>query len=115
MKHSFEIIFRRPDGRQDIFVFHAERSGIDLLMELYSTLKRMEEYEMSALHATIGQYIRNNFGLLFGSNEALMESCRFVAKKYDIHYDLHEDDASALIVRELWEALRETHLLKIVR
>ena len=57
MKHSFEIIFRRPDGRQDIFVFHAERSGIDLLMELYSTLKRMEEYEMADIARREGAYL----------------------------------------------------------
>jgi hypothetical protein len=48
MKYSFEIIFHKPDGRQDIFVFYAKKESMDLLMELYSTLKRMEEHELSS-------------------------------------------------------------------
>jgi len=74
----------------------------------------MEENQLSSLHITLGEYIRNQFGLWTG-NKGLMESCRFVSKKYDIHYDLGEGDASALIIRELWRELRETHSLRVVK
>lgn len=57
MKYSFEITFRRPDGRPDIFVFYAEKDSMNLLMELYSTLKRMEEYEMTDVARREGGYL----------------------------------------------------------
>jgi hypothetical protein len=40
-----------------------------------------------------------------------MESCLALA-----NYPLHdEDDAAAVIVKELWQKLRQTHKLRIVR
>jgi len=77
-------------------------------------IAKMEENQLSSLHITLGEYIRDQFGLWTGNKE-LMESCRFVSKKYDIHYDLSEGDASALIIRELWRELRETHSLRVVK
>lgn len=62
----------------------------------------MAEDELSALHSSLGIYVRRKLGLWSG-NEELMQSCRYVSKKYDIH----EDDASALIIRELWKRIRK--------
>jgi hypothetical protein len=39
-----------------------------------------------------------------------MASCRKVAGESA----LHEDEASALIIKELWKKLRETHVLRPV-
>jgi hypothetical protein len=40
-----------------------------------------------------------------------MISCRFIAKKDK----LHEDEASSIIIKELWKRLRETYKLRVVK
>jgi len=72
-----------------------------------ATIAKMTEDELASLHNTIGEYIRDKFGLRTG-NEHLIESCRFVSRKYGICHELHGDDASLLIIRELWRDLQET-------
>jgi hypothetical protein len=70
----------------------------------------MEEDELAALNLTIGAYVRRRFGLWSG-NQELLASCRTVSG----NKNLHEDDASAVIIKELWKQLRETHVLKPVK
>jgi len=70
----------------------------------------MAEVELSLLHATVGEYIRNEFGLWTG-NKDLMTSCCFFAKRDKVS----EDDASSIIIRELWKRLRVTHKLRVVK
>ena len=72
-------------------------------------IANMAEFELSLLHTNIGEYIRNEFGLWSG-NQDLKTSCCFFAKKENVH----EDEASSIIIRELWKRLRETHKLRIV-
>ena len=69
----------------------------------------MAEIELSLLHANLGEYIRNEFGLWSG-NQDLMASCCFFAKKEKVQ----EDEASSIIIGELWKRLRKTHKLRIV-
>lgn len=73
-------------------------------------IAKMEEYELSSIHQSLGRYIRNAFGL-WTVNESLLQDCRSKLGKDDIH----EDEASDLIIRELWNRLRETHLLRVVK
>ncbi|UCC96095.1 MAG: hypothetical protein JSW40_04905, partial [Candidatus Omnitrophota bacterium] len=75
-----------------------------------AAVARMEEDELAALNPTIGAYIRRRFGLWSG-NQELLASCRTVSG----NKNLHEDDASAVIIRELWKQLRETHNLRSVK
>ena len=75
-----------------------------------AAMARMEKDELSALNLTIGAYIRRRFGLWSG-NQILMASCRIVSG----NKNLHEDDASAVIIGELWKQLRETHGLRPVK
>jgi hypothetical protein len=70
----------------------------------------MAEVELSLLHANLGEYIRNEFGL-WSDNQDLMTSCRFFAKKEKVQ----EDEASSIIIVELWKRLRETHKLRIIK
>jgi hypothetical protein len=70
----------------------------------------MEEDELSALNLTIGAYIRRRFGLWSG-NQELLASCRTISG----NKNLHEDDASAVIIKELWRRLRESYAMRIVR
>lgn len=73
-------------------------------------IANMAETELSLLHANLGEYIRNEFDLWSG-NQDLMASCRFFARKEEIH----EHEASSIIIRELWKRLMETHKLRVVR
>jgi hypothetical protein len=74
------------------------------------TIANIAEVELSVLHTTIGEYIRNQFGLWSG-NEDLMASCCFIAKRDKVS----EDEASSIIIRELWKRLRETHKMRVVK
>jgi hypothetical protein len=69
-----------------------------------------EEAALSGLHMPLGKFIRRRFGLWSG-NRDLLESCAKAARKDKIH----EDEASALIIREVWKKLRETHSLRAVK
>ncbi len=73
-------------------------------------IANMAETELSLLHTNIGEYIRNEFGLWSG-NQDLMTSCCFFAKKEKVQ----EDEASSIIIRELWKRLRERHKLRILK
>ena len=66
--------------------------------------------DVASLNYTIGNYIRDAFGLSKG-NEALMISCRLVSKM-DVP---DEDHASMVIVNELWKKLQATHKLRVVK
>jgi hypothetical protein len=70
----------------------------------------LTEDELSLLHINLGEYIRNEFGLWSG-NEDLMSSCCTIAKTDKIH----EDTASTIIIEKLWERLRGTHKLRVVK
>jgi hypothetical protein len=70
-------------------------------------LASMDEVDLTDLHLSLGHDIRDDFGLWTG-NEALHESCRVIAGKQD----LHVDDASMVIVRALWEKVKQSNILK---
>ncbi len=59
---------------------------------------------------TLGKYIRNYYGLLSGNDE-LIESCREVSSS-DCK---NGEEASAIIIKSLWEKLRETHKLRVLK
>jgi len=56
------------------------------------------------------QYIREQFGLGRG-NEELMQFCRSISGEND----LHEETGSAIIINALWERLRQTHALRVLK
>ncbi len=59
------------------------------------TIKNEDDLVM--LHFSLGQAIRNDFGLWAG-NQALLTSCGSA--------DMHPDDASMVIIRAAWKLLR---------
>jgi len=75
-----------------------------------TTIANMPEAELIYIHLTLGNYIRNKFGLYSG-NDALMQACREILGKNKIQ----EDEASFIIIRELWRKLHSTHSLRIVK
>jgi len=66
--------------------------------------------ELVDLNSNLGAYIRNAFRLWYGNRE-LMESCRFASKDKK----LNVDGASFAIINALWERLRKTHKLKVIK
>jgi hypothetical protein len=75
-----------------------------------TTLANMAETKLSTLHFNLGEYIRNEF-CLWSGNVELMASCRLIAKRADIH----QDEATSMIIKELWKRLRQTHRLRVVK
>jgi len=75
-----------------------------------TTIANMTEGELVSLDASLGEYIRNTFELWTG-NRSLLESCRQVSDTLLIEGEHQE----LVIIRKLWEELRTTHVLRIVK
>jgi hypothetical protein len=75
-----------------------------------TTIANMSESELAALDGSLGDYIRNRFQLLAG-NHALLESCRWISKQAGFE----QNNAAAVIIRELWKDLKQTHTLRIIK
>ncbi len=82
----------------------------ELPLRYAAKIAKMNGRDLSALHATIGPYIRENFGLWRGNDE-LMESCRMF-NDYDY---LHIDSASMVIMEALWARLKQTCAIRAVK
>jgi hypothetical protein len=87
-----------------------DRLVSEMPLKVKVILANMKEIDLISLHPTLGLYIRDNFGLWSG-NEELMKSCRTLMGEEKIH----EDSASQLIISKLWEKLRESHLLRVIK
>jgi hypothetical protein len=73
-------------------------------------LSNLQADELDHLHTGLGEYIKQNFGL-YMDNEPLMASCadmRHVNK-------MLPDEACTVILRALWQDLRDTHKLRLVK
>jgi hypothetical protein len=82
-------------------ILHANMSLNDEIL-----LASMNEEDLIDAHFALAYHIRHEFGLWTG-NEALMESCRSESE----NPDLHIDDASMVIVRELWEKVKASNIM----
>jgi hypothetical protein len=72
-------------------------------------IAKMSDDEITGLHPTLGAYIRERFGLWSG-NEFLMQSCRVESGE-----EISEDEASTVIIHELWKRLKGTHKIRLVK
>jgi len=101
----------RPSVGQPKTVDEAvDRLISELTLKDKTKVAKMGREDLSALPLTMGQYIREQFGLREG-NEELMQSCRSISGENDIH----EETASAIIINALWERLRQTHALRVLK
>jgi hypothetical protein len=82
----------------------------DLSLRDKTKIAKLKEEEVVSLYFSLGEYIRDVFGLWSGNRE-LMESCRTLSGMNE----LQEDDASAFIVREFLKRLHETHRLRVIK
>ena len=101
----------RASNRQPKTVDEAvDRLIAQLPLKDKTKLSKMGKEDLSALPYTIGNYIREKFGLGRGNDE-LMNSCRSLAEEED----LHEETASMVIIEALWKKLKKTHGLRAVK
>ena len=81
----------------------------ELPLKFKAKMANMSENNLVDLRLTLGIHIRNAFRLDAG-NQDLLESCRDMAQdKY-----LHHSQAPYIIIKRLWQRLRETHRLRVV-
>ena len=73
-------------------------------------IARMKEEELADYYFSFGTFIRNKYGM-WTTNKALLESCRSAAGDKE----LNPEEASALIVKEMWKNLKKTHALRVVK
>jgi hypothetical protein len=103
-----------PDQSPPLIPATVEEAIVDLTTRMTLkdkiSLAKTDEEELSLLHPTLGRYIREKYGL-WTVNKALIQSCSSFSDKENIH----PDDASAVIIRELWKALRKTHALRALK
>ena len=66
--------------------------------------------QLSLSNPVISGYIGSMFGMWI-ENKYLLQSCREILNKNDIH----ENDVSAVIIKELWKKLKRTHTLRIIK
>jgi hypothetical protein len=87
-----------------------ERLIAEMALKDKVVIANMTYDELADLNSNFGAYIRNAFRLWSGNHE-LMESCRFVSK----NKKLNVDEASFAIIDAMWEKLRKTHKLKVIK
>jgi hypothetical protein len=109
-KTEQKIQFSKPSEPPKTVDKAVNRLISELSLKDKTTIANMAELELSVLHATLGEYIRNEFGLWSG-NKDLRISCCFIAKRDKVS----EYEASSIIIRELWKRLRESHKLRVVK
>ena len=111
---------RRPSAPAPLFLEDEElprtvagavaRLAKQLPLKDRTTIANMTEIELPSLDSTLGEYIRNAFRLWSG-NYALLDSCRWIARKTGAG----KTDAAAIIIIELWKELKKTHTLRVIK
>ena len=75
-----------------------------------ATVANMHKSELMGLNATLGAYIRNQFKL-WSENTSLLMDCR----KRGRLPAMQPDEAVKLIIEELWNTLRQTHRIRVLK
>ena len=73
-------------------------------------MANMNQEDLFSLLPSLGEFIKENFGSE-GENEKLIESCLSDSGKNV----LQEDDAVLIVIEKVWERLRKTHRLRVVK
>lgn len=75
-----------------------------------TTMANMAEGELLLLRSTLGLYIKNKLAEWSVSRE-LMKSCMAAARQNK----LNREDASMIIITELWKKLQKSHKLRLIK
>ncbi|WP_157067761.1 DUF6794 domain-containing protein [Desulfosarcina cetonica] len=91
----------------DAALIHLEK---ELSLKDKATIANMVETELVSLHFTLGNYINNRFDL-FSADSELLTDCR----RRSGRWTLAPEETAAVIIRFLWEHLRETYRIRIIK
>lgn len=75
-----------------------------------ATIANMAAGELVSLHGSLGEYINRHFDL-FAAGSVLLTDCR----RRSGRWELPATDAAAVIIRDLWDRLRTTYRLRVVK
>lgn len=87
-----------------------QRLNSALSLKDRTLVANMQPNELSHLNSGLGEYIKQHYGLYSG-NEKLLQSCAQVGR---LTRPL-PDEACAVILRALWDELRKTHKLRVIK
>ena len=87
-----------------------ERMISDLDLESKVKIANMDLNNLANVHFELDVYFKNAFGVWHGNKELLVD-CR--AKSGELIRD--EDEATFVILKALWEKLRGTHTMRVVK
>jgi len=83
----------------------------ELTLEERIATANFDEDEIRAIELILGKFIRFKLDQVdVGVNKKLMEDCLLKSGK-----PLNETDAATVIIKEIWNRLRETHRLRVVK
>jgi hypothetical protein len=97
----------KPPTTMQAAVNHLERS---LSLKDRATIANMTADELISLHFTLGSYINSQFDL-FTANASLLTDCQ----RRSGQWGLAPKDVAAVIIRALWDRLRATCRIRIVK
>ncbi len=101
------------DGSKQLFPGNIDEAVDKLLSELSfkdkTKIANMSEVGLIKLNISYGIYIRNEFRLW--GNESMLASCGAYAGVNEIT----PEQASYIIIKELWEKLQNSNVLKVVK
>jgi hypothetical protein len=101
---------RAPDKQPQTVQEAIARLISELPLRDKTTIANMGEAELTRLNSLLGRHILEKFGLWSG-NEKLAKSCLEIAD-HPLH---NEGDALNVIIKELWQELKVTHRLRIIK
>jgi len=96
-----------PPTTMEAALNHLQRS---LSLKDKATIANMAAEELVSLHFTLGDYINTHFDL-FTAGTGLLTDCR----RRSGQWDLAPEGAAAVIIRALWERLRDTCRIRIIK
>lgn len=96
-----------PPQTMDAALNYLERT---LSLKDRITIANMVADELVSLHFTLGDYINTHFDL-FAADSGLLTDCR----RRSGRWDLAPEDAAAVIMRALWDRLRATCRIRVVK
>jgi hypothetical protein len=89
--------------------------AVELLVQIIPLQNRikianLEKEDLESLYLALGAFVRNQI-FNKGVHTELFDSCRSVSE----NEQLNEFKASFIIIEKLWEALRKTHKLRVIK
>jgi hypothetical protein len=91
------------------------QEAVDLIISVLTEkekadIARLKENEVPRLYGSLGFHIRETFDSWF-DNEKFVESCRSLSGEDSFSKEI----TSSVVVRAIWEELRRTHSLRVVK